>query len=333
MNYYADDISVGDMFVTPNPYYGAGRDCRNLISYDWQATILDCAIDTMTFDTACCFDVEFESDLDWWEIQLVDGHPIDMSDGGPLGLSEFDPDHDCNVPCGNHKIFINTTPRFFTNSDDPNDMPEELVRCYANFGWRQPWSSGYAVTGYVNGVAQGVSSSKWYDLSSIIIHEMGHYLGLPDRDVQCGNLAKGDQCGKYDPSSIMAHLASGQERAREGLDDCCWIRKLYWPDKVPPCPADGVSYGDLFKLDLEQSYPNPSSGGTSIDFSNGRTLPITIEVYDILGRSQLSLANRQIFEPGHHTVLIGPNQLPSGKYIYSLRAEGQVLSREMTIIK
>ena len=62
-------------------------------------------------------------------------------------------------------------------------------------------------------------------------------------------------------------------------------------------------------------------------------MPVTIEVYDILGKTFLILEDQKLLNAGHYTVYVGSNQLPSGRYVYSLRAGGKVLSKEMTIVK
>ncbi len=89
---------------------------------------------------------------------------------------------------------------------------------------------------------------------------------------------------------------------------------------------------DQFKYLLEQNYPNPFNPTTSIKYSLKKDGFVSLKVYDILGREVADLVNQNQKE-GHHTVNFGASNLPSGVYIYTIKAGEFTLSRKMLLIK
>ncbi|MCU7496161.1 MAG: T9SS type A sorting domain-containing protein [Ignavibacteria bacterium] len=83
---------------------------------------------------------------------------------------------------------------------------------------------------------------------------------------------------------------------------------------------------------LTQNYPNPFNPATSISYEIPRTGLVTLRVYDILGRLVLQLINENQ-NPGKYTVSFNAANLPSGIYIYELRANEFQQSKKMTLLK
>lgn len=83
---------------------------------------------------------------------------------------------------------------------------------------------------------------------------------------------------------------------------------------------------------LHQNYPNPFNPQTTIAFSLAAPAFVTLEVFDMLGRSVLTLveAPRQA---GSHEVSLDASSLPSGAYFYQIQAGGYVQTRRMTLLK
>ena len=81
---------------------------------------------------------------------------------------------------------------------------------------------------------------------------------------------------------------------------------------------------------LDQNYPNPFStrggsafGGnpiTTISFALPKPSEVKLIVFDILGR-EIDMLVDQKMESGYHTVIFDAGNLPSGIYIYKLKAE------------
>ncbi|MHB2148197.1 T9SS type A sorting domain-containing protein [Calditrichota bacterium LG25] len=83
---------------------------------------------------------------------------------------------------------------------------------------------------------------------------------------------------------------------------------------------------------LEQNYPNPFNPQTTIPFQISRTCRVQLVIYNILGQKVQTLIDR-ILEPGHHTVVFNGQNLASGIYWVRLKADGQVKTKKMILIK
>jgi len=85
-------------------------------------------------------------------------------------------------------------------------------------------------------------------------------------------------------------------------------------------------------ITLHQNYPNPFNPVTTISFALQKSLPVTLDVYDVSGRLVSQLID-SIIPSGQHDIHFDARQLPSGLYIYRLRADGQTLSKSMTLLR
>jgi hypothetical protein len=86
-------------------------------------------------------------------------------------------------------------------------------------------------------------------------------------------------------------------------------------------PATGVEANLTTPKDFElyQNYPNPFNPATTISFVIGHSSFVTLKVYDILGREIITLVNGE--KPsGRYEVTWNASNLPSGVYLYQLRA-------------
>ncbi len=83
---------------------------------------------------------------------------------------------------------------------------------------------------------------------------------------------------------------------------------------------------------LDQNYPNPFNGRTLIRYALPRRTRVTLAIYDIRGR-QVAVLVDGIIAGGVHYASVSSQDLRSGLYIYRLEADGQVLTRKMTVVK
>ena len=70
---------------------------------------------------------------------------------------------------------------------------------------------------------------------------------------------------------------------------------------------------------LEQNYPNPFNPSTKINYSLSQSEKVSIEIYNTIGQNIQTLVNKQM-PAGHHEVEFNAKNLPSGIYLYSIRA-------------
>jgi hypothetical protein len=87
---------------------------------------------------------------------------------------------------------------------------------------------------------------------------------------------------------------------------------------------------------LMQNYPNPFNPATTIGFSIPEASDVTIEVYNIVGELVANLVNKNL-DAGYHSFNFNASSLPSGTYVYRLKASGQngtfVDTKKMLLMK
>ena len=83
---------------------------------------------------------------------------------------------------------------------------------------------------------------------------------------------------------------------------------------------------------LDQNYPNPFNPATVIRFSLPTTSVVTLNVYNTLGEKVVTLLNGQM-ESGYHQVSFDAANLPSGLYLYEIRAGEFSSIKKMLLMK
>lgn len=98
---------------------------------------------------------------------------------------------------------------------------------------------------------------------------------------------------------------------------------------TPELPAD---------FSLAQSYPNPmnigqaSGNSTFIRYSVGRSMPVRLALYDILGR-EIAVLRDGPAPPGSYQVELNATDLASGVYFYRLQTRNGTLTRRLLIAR
>ncbi len=90
-----------------------------------------------------------------------------------------------------------------------------------------------------------------------------------------------------------------------------------------------VKHGDLT---LNQNYPNPAKGITSINYELVQATDVVIEVKDITGK-QVMAVKRGKQTAGKYNLDFDTNQLESGIYFYTLKTETAQITKKMSVIK
>ncbi|MCU7497445.1 MAG: M6 family metalloprotease domain-containing protein [Ignavibacteria bacterium] len=83
---------------------------------------------------------------------------------------------------------------------------------------------------------------------------------------------------------------------------------------------------------ISQNYPNPFNPTTMITYQIPRASKVTLKVYDMLGKEVSTLVNGYK-EMGKYSVEFNASSLPSGTYIYEIRANDFVKSGKMMLLK
>jgi subtilisin family serine protease len=83
---------------------------------------------------------------------------------------------------------------------------------------------------------------------------------------------------------------------------------------------------------LDQNYPNPFNPSTTISYVIPHTTFVTLEVFDILGRTVRTIVSgEQGFGP--HSVRLDGAGLSSGVYFYRLKADGMVQAKKLMVLR
>ena len=91
------------------------------------------------------------------------------------------------------------------------------------------------------------------------------------------------------------------------------------------------------EFSLNQNYPNPFNPSTSISYDLAKDAIVTITIYDLMGRSIKTLVdNKQI--AGSRSVRWDATNnvgqpIPSGMYVYSIKADGFRQTKKMILLK
>ncbi|MGE5400028.1 MAG: Ig-like domain-containing protein [Ignavibacteriales bacterium] len=83
---------------------------------------------------------------------------------------------------------------------------------------------------------------------------------------------------------------------------------------------------------LDQNFPNPFNPSTLISYQISENSFVSLKIYDMLGREVQTLVNEQQ-GAGKYKVNFNAAGLPSGIYIYTIRANNYTDSRKMTLLK
>ena len=83
---------------------------------------------------------------------------------------------------------------------------------------------------------------------------------------------------------------------------------------------------------LHAAYPNPTRDATALGFDVPGAAPVTVAVYDVLGREVAVLLDRRV-EAGQHTVRFDGAGLARGVYLVRLQAGGASDVRRVTLIR
>jgi hypothetical protein len=90
------------------------------------------------------------------------------------------------------------------------------------------------------------------------------------------------------------------------------------------------------RVELQRAYPNPFNPSTQIGFrvqtQDLASVPVSLKIFDVLGREIANLVNDTL-PAGQHSVIFNATGLPSGVYIVRLQADGETLTRRITLLK
>jgi hypothetical protein len=88
--------------------------------------------------------------------------------------------------------------------------------------------------------------------------------------------------------------------------------------------ATGFTFFEIF--------PNPASTNASVNYSLLTASRVSIEVYDVLGKKLQQVVSEKE-EAGEHHTSIATEKMPVGIYFLQIRANDQVESRKLILLR
>lgn len=96
---------------------------------------------------------------------------------------------------------------------------------------------------------------------------------------------------------------------------------------------ENISYIIPESFSLEQNFPNPFNPVTMIQFKIPKSSIVTMKVFNSLGAEVATIINRASLSAGEYRTEFDARSLPSGIYFYSLRANENIITLKMILIK
>ncbi len=116
-----------------------------------------------------------------------------------------------------------------------------------------------------------------------------------------------------------------------GIVDSLVTRSVRW--LTDGIVLDNPGYETMVtSFNLEQNYPNPFNPETIIEFQVLNTTPVSIKVYDLIGRELAVLVN-EVKQPGVYQVSFDGKNLASGVYFYKMIAGDFTSVKKMNLLK
>lgn len=128
---------------------------------------------------------------------------------------------------------------------------------------------------------------------------------------------------EYDPDVLAAKI-----KAPFGNPEVFMPDELYILEGLASTAEEEAIPSPAFEL--AQTYPNPAHRTATLEFIVGADGPVTIEVFDALGRRVATPVDGEYLAGPHKTVL-DVSDLASGVYTYRLVAGQQSLIRRLTV--
>lgn len=171
-----------------------------------------------------------------------------------------------------------------------------------------------------------------------IVNESGDRVlhAVSERNVRAGQLPPVAAEHSLDKEQGISETVRLRLLVQTNIEDLNYqIVNTYFQKKGNQAGDEKVAEVDdnlINSYDLLQNYPNPFNPNTQLTFELPEAGKVRLEVYNVMGQRVAVLADGQM-SAGRHVVNFDATTLVSGVYFYRLRAGGNVLTRQMTLIK
>lgn len=138
----------------------------------------------------------------------------------------------------------------------------------------------------------------------------------------------------YKEEAAGANSGLAQSMGHPTTDVKATVASSETPDNsVKPLPDDQLPSGFV----VAQNYPNPFNPVTMIQFRIPSSSPVTVKVFDVLGREISTLLNQKL-EAGSYEVIWDSKDasgaaVASGVYLFRIEAGDQMVSKKMVLMR
>jgi len=177
--------------------------------------------------------------------------------------------------------------------------------------------------------------------ANTINHSQGHYINqISAEGMNNANILSFWQKPDEHPATRSLHGVSGKVvftafgfesialEERRALFAQRIIDWLSTPVSVEEIPSDLLPAS----FDLSQNYPNPFNPETTIEFEVSNSAPVSIKIYDLIGREVTTLVN-EVKQPGVYRISFDGDNLASGVYFYKMIAGDFSSVKKMNLLK
>lgn len=178
-----------------------------------------------------------------------------------------------------------------------------------------------------------------YDPHALFVVDAG---GAPASVFEVGGDMMGRTTETFDAGALFN---AGYGLLLQGNDNdrpVAFFATIYSPGGVVECDPQFATAtegpGDeAGEFALGQNAPNPFEASTEIPFTLDAAGPVTLRVYDVLGRRVATLVDGELSAGAHSAAWSGTTEAgqpaASGTYIYRLEAGSQTLTGRMTVVR
>ena len=172
-------------------------------------------------------------------------------------------------------------------------------------------------------------TSKGYNAEILIYQD-----ALSFKHIDLGQYGLEIEVVDNDPGEepTIGHWYSETIGVRDNLKD---LGPLESASLTGDCPCETGTDIDpqmIHTFTLSSNYPNPFNPHTTISYTLSAPSRVALRIFDITGREVEQVLNERQ-GPGTHQVVFDAGHLPSGMYVYELKAGSQVERRKMTLLK
>ncbi|HSD64633.1 MAG TPA: T9SS type A sorting domain-containing protein [Ignavibacteriaceae bacterium] len=218
--------------------------------------------------------------------------------------------------------------------DTNNNLNEVLFQYYSDtyLDWVDFMKCSYTYDSRNNIIEelwQGFTGSQWVNgMKSSFTYDVNNYL-IEELDQNWNDVSWENDLKYSDSYDENYNLIVELVQSWNGSD---WVNNGKYLNAYNPLTAVDEDSNSPNSFNLSDNYPNPFNPATKIIYSIPEKSIVSLKVYDLLGSEIASLVSSEV-EAGKHEVNFNAVNLPSGVYLYQLKAGNYTNTKKMLLIK